>query len=76
MLYALVPCGLRTVAVGFVDVGRVFPPGGFRLTTDGLKVGGGAGVLVQLLAETAILGFTTAWGPDGLTLYAHWQWPF
>ena len=50
--------------------------GEFRLTTDALKVGGGAGVLVQFLSETAILGFTTAWGPDGLVLYAHTRWPF
>jgi hypothetical protein len=74
--YAVIPYGLRTVALGFVDVGRVFPAGAFRLTTDGLKVGGGAGVLVQLISETAILGLTTAWGPDGLTVYALTKWPF
>jgi hypothetical protein len=71
-----VPNFVRATLVGFVDAGRVFPPGEFRFTTDGLKVGGGAGVLLQLLSETAVLGFTTAYGPDGFTLYAHWKWPF
>ncbi len=70
-----VPSLVRATVVAFVDAGRVFPQGAFRLTTDGLKIGGGAGVLTQF-GETAVLGFTTAYGPDGLTLYAHWKWPF
>ena len=74
--YAVIPYFLRTVLVGFVDVGRVFPPGELRLTTDGLKVGGGAGVMVNLASETAVLGFTTALGPDGLVFLAHYHWPF
>lgn len=74
--YAVIPYFLRTVLVGFMDVGRVFPPGELRLTTDGLKVGGGAGVMVHFASETAVLGFTTAVGPDGLVFLAHYHWPF
>jgi hypothetical protein len=74
--YALIPYFLRTIAVGFVDVGRVFGPGDLTLTTDGLKVGGGAGLLVHFGSETAVLGFTTALGPDGLNLLAHYAWTF
>lgn len=74
--YALIPYFLRTVAVGFVDVGRVFAPGEFTLTTDDLKVGGGAGILVHFGSETAVLGFSTAYGPDGFNLLAHYRWPF
>jgi Omp85 superfamily domain len=74
--YAIVPYFLRTVLVGFVDVGRVFPPGELRLTTDDLKVGGGAGVMVHFASETAVLGFTTAIGPDGLNFLFHYRWPF
>jgi hypothetical protein len=74
--YALIPYFLRTVAIGFVDVGRVFPPGEFAVTTDDLQVGGGLGLLVHFVSETAVLGFTTALGPDGLTLLAHYEWSF
>jgi len=74
--YALIPYFLRTVLVGFVDAGRVFPPGELRLTTDGLKVGGGAGVMVNFASETAVLGFTTAVGPDGFNFLFHYRWPF
>ena len=74
--YALIPYALRTVAVAFLDVGRVFPPGEFSLTTDDLKVGGGAGLLVHFLSETAVLGFSTAYGPDGFNLLVHYRWPF
>jgi hypothetical protein len=74
--YALVPYFLRTVLVGFVDVGRVFAPGDFTLTFDGMKVGGGAGILIAFGSETAVLGFSTAVGPDGFNLLAHYRWPF
>jgi outer membrane protein assembly factor BamA len=74
--YALIPYFLRTVAIGFVDVGRVFPPGEFELTTDGLKVGGGAGIMVHLGSENAVLGLTTGVGPDGLNVLAHYRWSF
>lgn len=74
--YTLIPYLLRTVAIGFMDVGRVFPPGELELTTDGLKVGGGAGVMVHFGAETAVLGLTTAVGPDGLNVLVHYRWSF
>lgn len=74
--YALIPYLLRTVVIGFVDVGRVFAPGEFALTTDDLKVGGGAGLLIHFGSETAVLGFTTAVGPDGFNLLAHYAWTF
>ncbi len=74
--YALIPYFLRTVAVGFVDVGRVFGPGDFTLTTDDLKVGGGAGLLIHFGSETAVLGFSAAYGPDGFNWLAHYRWPF
>lgn len=74
--YALIPYFLRTVVVGFLDVGRVFAPGEFALTFDDLKVGGGAGLLVHFGSETAVLGFSTAVGPDGFNLLAHYRWPF
>jgi hypothetical protein len=54
----------------------VFAPGEFALTTEDLKVGGGAGLLIQFGSETAVLGFSTAWGPDGFNLLAHYRWPF
>jgi outer membrane protein assembly factor BamA len=74
--YALIPYFLRTVLVGFVDVGRVFGPGEFTLTTDGLKVGGGGGLFVHFASETAVLGLSTAVGPDGFNLLLHYRWPF
>lgn len=74
--YALIPYLFRTVAVAFVDAGRVFGPGEFALTADDLKVGGGAGLLIQFGSETAVLGFTTAVGPDGFNFLAHYRWPF
>jgi len=74
--YALIPYLLRTVAIGFVDVGRVFGPGEFAFTTEDLKVGGGAGILVHFGSETAVLGFTTAVGPDGLNFLMHYRWSF
>ncbi|HEX9631216.1 MAG TPA: hypothetical protein VGA02_02035 [Gemmatimonadales bacterium] len=74
--YALIPYLFRTVAVGFVDVGRVFGPGEFALTTDDLEVGGGVGLLIHFGSETAVLGLSTAVGPDGFNLLAHYRWPF
>jgi hypothetical protein len=70
-----VPSFARATVVAFVDAGRVYPPGEFRLTTDSLKVGGGLGLLTQY-GETAVLGLTGAYGPDGITFYVHWKWPF
>jgi outer membrane protein assembly factor BamA len=74
--YVVLPYGLRTVAFGFLDAGRVFGPGDFTLTTDGLKVGGGLGAMIQLLSETALIGPSLGIGPDGLTFQLHWRWTF
>jgi hypothetical protein len=74
--YAVVPYFLRTVVVGFLDVGRVFAPGELSLTFDDLQVGGGLGILVHFGSETAILGLSTAVGPDGFNALAHYRWPF
>ena len=74
--YAVIPYLLRTVLLGYVDVGRVFAPGEFTLTSDGLKVGGGVGIMTQFVAETALLGFTTGFGPDGFNFLFHYAWTF
>ena len=71
-----VPRTARLTLVGFLDAGRVFDQGeSFALTTDGLKVGGGAGIFVQVM-RTGIVGTTVAAGPDGLRLDLHSHWPF
>ena len=65
----------RATIVGFVDAGRVFPAGDLALTTEGLMVGGGLGLFLQVF-RTGILGTTAAVGPDGLILNFHTWWPF
>jgi hypothetical protein len=74
--YALIPYFLRTVAIAYLDAGRVFAPGEFTLTFDDMKVAGGVGLFAQFVTETAILGVTTGVGPDGLNLLFHYQWSF
>jgi len=69
------PTLFRVTAVGFLDAGRVFPAGDFKLTTNGLKVGGGAGLFVKLF-RSAVVGSTTGIGPDGVILLFHTWWPF
>jgi hypothetical protein len=69
------PTLFRVTAVGFVDAGRVFPSGKFKLTTEDLMVGGGAGLLLQLF-RTGIIGTTGAVGPDGVVFFLHTWWPF
>jgi hypothetical protein len=39
-------------------------------------VGGGAGLLIHFGSETAVLGFSAAYGPDGFNWLAHYRWPF
>jgi outer membrane protein assembly factor BamA len=70
-----IPTLVRVTVVGFVDAGRVFEPEPFRLTTHGMSVGGGGGLLVQL-GRAGILGGTAGVGPDGLVLQAHTRWTF
>ncbi len=70
-----VPTLVRTTVVAFLDAGRVFQPDPFRLTTQGLQVGGGAGLFLQF-GRAGILGTTLGLGPDGLTLLAHTRWTY
>ncbi len=70
-----VPTLVRTTVVAFLDAGRVFEPDPFKLTTDGLQVGGGAGLFLQF-GRAGILGTTLGVGPDGLTLLAHTRWSY
>jgi outer membrane protein assembly factor BamA len=70
-----IPTLVRVTVVGFVDAGRVFEPEPFRLTTHGMSVGGGGGLVVQL-GRAGILGGTVGAGPDGLVLQAHTRWTF
>jgi outer membrane protein assembly factor BamA len=70
-----VPTLVRTTVVAFLDAGRVFEPDPFKLTTEGLKVGGGAGLILQF-GRAGILGGTVGVGPDGLVLLAHTKWTY
>lgn len=70
-----VPTLVRTTVVAFLDAGRVFEPEPFKLTTAGMKVGGGAGLVLQF-GRAGILGATLGVGPDGLVLLAHTRWTY
>ena len=60
--------------LAFLDAGRVFEDESFKLTTSGVKVGGGGGVVVRIL-RSSILTFNFAGGPDGFraTLGSGWM---
>jgi outer membrane protein assembly factor BamA len=73
-LYA-VPTLARLTLAGFLDAGRVFEGEDFRLTTDGMKLGGGGGIFFQF-GRAGILGTTLGYGPDGFTLQAHTRWTY
>lgn len=70
-----IPTLVRVTILGFVDAGRVFEPGPFRLTTHGMSVGGGGGLFVQL-GRAGILGGTAGVGPDGLEIQFHSRWTY
>ena len=70
-----VPTLVRATVVAFLDAGRVFEPQPFKLTTDGLHVGGGAGLFLQF-GRAGILGATVGAGPDGLVLQVHTRWTY
>ena len=70
-----IPTLIRVTVLGFLDAGRVFEPGPFRLTTHGMSVGGGGGLFVQL-GRAGILGATAGYGPDGLVLQVHTRWTY
>ncbi len=61
--------------IGFVDAGRVFTDGGFRLTTNGMHVGGGSGV-VATIGRAGVLGLSFGVSDDGLRPYVHSRWSF
>jgi hypothetical protein len=70
-----VPTLARATLVGFFDAGRVFPAGGFRLTTQDLKAGGGAGLVLQF-GRAGVLGVTLGAGPDGVVTQALSRWTY
>ncbi len=61
--------------VAFLDVGRVFQPDEeeFRITLDGMHVGGGLGPMISI-GRGGTIGLTTALGPDGVAVSAHSTW--
>ena len=61
--------------LGFVDAGRVFEGESFKLTTDGVKVGGGGGVALRIL-RSSIFTFNIAGGPDGANYSVGSGWMF
>jgi outer membrane protein assembly factor BamA len=61
--------------LGFLDAGRVFETENFKLTTDGVKVGGGGGVGLRILRST-IFTFNLAGGPDGFNYSVGTGWMF
>jgi hypothetical protein len=58
-----------------VDAGRVFQGENFKLTADGLKVGGGGGIGLRILRST-IFTFNFAGGPDGFNYSVGSGWMF
>jgi len=73
-LLNLVDLGAITL-IGFVDAGRVFEDEGFKLTTDGMKVGGGGGIGLRVL-RLPTFTFNFAGGPDGFRFTAGSGWSF
>ena len=62
-------------AVVFFDAGRVFEQENFRITTEDMKVGGGAGIAVRVLRST-IFTFNLAKGDEGWNLTMNSGWLF
>jgi outer membrane protein assembly factor BamA len=61
--------------LAFTDAGRVFEGENFRLTTKGMKVGGGGGIALRIL-RSSILTFNFAGGPDGFNFSLGTGWMF
>ena len=70
-----VPTLARATAVGFLDAGRVFQGEPFKLTTSGMKVGGGAGFFLQF-GRAGVLGATLGTGPDGVVAQFLSRWTY
>lgn len=62
-------------AIAFVDAGRVFEGENFRLTTEGLHVGGGGGLALRILRST-IFTFNLAKGDEGWNFSMNSGWMF
>lgn len=60
--------------LGFIDVGRVFRSDD-DFTLDGLHVGAGVGPIITI-GRNGTIGWTFAWGPDGLQLHTLSGWTF
>ncbi|MFQ5549764.1 MAG: BamA/TamA family outer membrane protein [Gemmatimonadales bacterium] len=69
------PSFFPVTLVWFLDAGRVFDQDQFRITAEGLKIGGGGGVFLQI-GRAGIAGITLGAGPDGLHTEFHTAWPF
>jgi outer membrane protein assembly factor BamA len=61
--------------LAFTDAGRVFEDENFKLTTTGIKWGGGGGVGLRILRST-IFTFNLAGGPDGFNYSVGSGWMF
>jgi outer membrane protein assembly factor BamA len=61
--------------IAFLDAGRVFEDESFKLTFDGMKVGGGGGVAIRFL-RISTFTFNFAGGPDGFNFTAGTGWSF
>lgn len=71
-----VPTLVRVTLFGWIDAARVFDDGeNFRLTTKGLAVGGGSGVMLQILRD-GFLGLSVGAGPDGAQIQALTNWTY
>ncbi|HVX88839.1 MAG TPA: hypothetical protein VG940_07935, partial [Gemmatimonadales bacterium] len=61
--------------IAFVDAGRVFENDDFTFTTEGMKVGGGAGLYFRLM-QTGVYTFNFGQGPDGFVFTLGNSWMF
>jgi Omp85 superfamily domain len=61
--------------LAFTDAGRVFEQENFKLTTTGVKWGGGGGVALRIL-RSSIFTFNFAGGPDGFNFSFSQGWMF
>jgi outer membrane protein assembly factor BamA len=61
--------------IAFLDAGRVFENEAFKLTFDGMKVGGGGGVALRFM-RLSTFTFNFAGGPDGFNFTAGTGWSF
>jgi outer membrane protein assembly factor BamA len=70
-----VPTLYTLTAMAFVDAGRVFDAGKLRFTTEGLHIGGGAGIFLRW-RRAAILGWTFGVGTDGVVFQVYNRWAY